>query len=693
MLYEMTRALRWKVPTQWKAITQRASIIACVPLLTNCASSVAPVGDAMSDGSDVSTPPIDTGICPIGTTSCGGMGCVNLETDHTNCGACANACPAIVNSTASCAMSTCSFACNPGFALFAGRCIAVGAFPRPIHPLSLGDVSLLRPTLRWELPVGTDGAAVEICRDRACTMVIESMRVLGTSVRPTMALPPRSAVFWRLRAVVGESTMTTYSATWLFHVPARDNSGAIDTSSHAHLDVNGDGFDDVAVGATYASPAGRFHAGMASVYHGSAVGIPRTPALVLEGVAEGASFGWSVSSAGDLNGDGFGDLVVGAIGGGAGSARVYHGSARGLAREPVRVIEGRMAGDAFGWSVASAGDLNGDGFGDLVVGAFLADPGGRDRAGTASVFHGSAAGVPLEPVSVLEGVAASDQYGWSVASAGDVNGDGFGDLVVGAGRASPGGRMEAGTASVFHGSAVGIPRVAARAYEGDVGALFGWSVAGAGDVNGDGFDEVVVGAPSGGWNGIWAAGTAAVFHGSAAGTALAPTQVIGGNAQFFGESVASAGDVNGDGFDDLVVGGSRGGLGDQSDVGRAIVYQGSVIGIANAPARVLDGTNYGRFGHSVAGAGDVNGDGFDDLVVGASLATVAGRVRAGAASMFHGSAIGIPRTPALVLEGVETYAEFGWSVAIAGDRLWHRRPRWVANWFNVRATSRHHQRG
>ena len=83
-------------------------------------------------------------------------------------------------------------------------------FARPIAPLSLGDVSLRRPTLRWELPAATDGAVVDLCRDRACTMVIETLRAPGTSVRPTMPLPPNSAVFWRLRATRGVDVSATF---------------------------------------------------------------------------------------------------------------------------------------------------------------------------------------------------------------------------------------------------------------------------------------------------------------------------------------------------------------------------------------------------------------------------------------------------------------------------------------------------
>jgi hypothetical protein len=226
------------------------------------------------------------------------------------------------------------------------------------------------------------------------------------------------------------------------------------------------------------------------VFLGSASGVAAAPARVLEGVAAGDTFGRSVASAGDVNGDGFADLVVGARyadpGGrsNAGTASVFLGSASGVSAMPARVLEGAEAGDFFGSSFASGGDVNGDGYADLVVGAMYATPGGRIGAGTVSVFHGSASGVGAAPARVLHGVAAHDVFGGSVASAGDVNGDGYADLVVGAPGASPGGRQSAGTVSVFHGSASGVSAMPARVLEGAASRdHFGSSVASADTVN------------------------------------------------------------------------------------------------------------------------------------------------------------------------------------------------------------------
>ncbi|MDO9019094.1 MAG: FG-GAP-like repeat-containing protein [Deltaproteobacteria bacterium] len=654
----------------------------------------------------VDTPPVP---CDADTIRCGAT-CVDTTTDVSHCGACNRACEA----TWSCVMGAC--ACAAGQHPVGTVCVADDA-PRPIAPISLGDVTQRRPTLRWALPPGVDGAVVELCRDRACTSIIETLRVTGTSARPTADLPARSTVFWRMRGRVGAVERTGASPTWIFHVPARSASTTVDTSFNPHFDMNGDGFDDIVVGARTAMPGRPHRVGTASVYYGSATwtqppaGTARTPDRLFEGGPTGDYFNdnFTVAGAGDVNGDGYADLVLGrasADPGGrtsAGTASVFYGSATwtrpaaGIALTPDRLLEGAAAGDYFGHSVAGAGDVNGDGYADLVVGAYSADPGGRYEAGTASVFYGSAtwtqpvAGTARTPDRLLEG-AVRNAFGFSVAGAGDINGDGYADLAVLALLAVPG--ESASAASVYHGSATWTQPAAGTASTPDRFLLdegstaLNPSLASAGDVNGDGYADLVIGAGGANPSGRFSAGKASVYYGSAtwtqpaAGTARTPDRLLEGAASGdgFGSSVASAGDVNGDGYADLVVGAYGADPVGRLGAGTASVFYGSATwtqpasGTARTPDRLFEGAAAGdTSGWSVAGAGDVNGDGYADLVVGAFRADPGGRDAAGTASLFYGSATwtqpaaGTARTPDRLLEGAAADGWFGVSVASADD--------------------------
>jgi len=213
-------------------------------------------------------------------------------------------------------------------------------------------------------------------------------------------------------------------------------------------DVNGDGRTDYIVGAYNAGPrdingAG---AGAAFVYSGA------TGAVLYEkhGAAAGDQFGFSVAGAGDVDGDGRPDFVIGAhaAGFGAGAAFVYSGATGALLYQK----SGGAPGDLLGYSVGSAGDVNGDGRADFIVGANAADPGGRSAAGSAYVYSGATGGLLLR----RDGAAAGDQLGISVAPAGDANGDGKFDVIVGAGGASPGGNLGAGSAYVLSLTAPGV---------------------------------------------------------------------------------------------------------------------------------------------------------------------------------------------------------------------------------------------
>ena len=358
---------------------------------------------------------------------------------------------------------------------------------------------------------------------------------------------------------------------------------------------------------------------------------------------------------GDVNGDGKADFIVGAYlddpaGGGtdAGSAYVFSGADGTLLYH----VTGDTAGDQFGVSVSMAGDVNGDGKADFIVGAWFDDPGGLGSAGSAYVFSG-ADGTLLYHVT---GDTGFDNFGVSVSMAGEVNGDGKADFIVGAYGDDPSGLGSAGSAYVFSGA----DGILLYQMTGDTAVdLFGYSVSGAGDVNGDGKADFIVGAYGDDPGGLGSAGSAYVFSG-ADGTLL--YQVTGDTASdFFGRSVSGAGDVNGDGKADFIVGAYRDDpVGGGTDAGSAYIFSGAD---GTLLYQVTGDTTFDQFGISVSGAGDVNGDGKADFIVGAQLDDSGGLGSAGSAYVFSGA----DGSLLYQVTGDTTFDLFGGSVSGAGD--------------------------
>lgn len=442
-----------------------------------------------------------------------------------------------------------------------------------------------------------------------------------------------------------------------------DGFGSTVISVASAGDVNGDGYTDVIVGSSNYDNGG-IKEGAIFLFHGSITGVLDANAdSVLESNMSQALFGESVASAGDVNGDGYGDVIVGAptlrnSSGARGAAFIFHGSANGIVGVDLTAAAIKIKSDEdfseLGHSVAAAGDVNGDGFDDVIIGA---NRYGANSEGAAFVFHGSENGVIGNTLQLANATITSDQVtaslGFSVAAAGDVNGDGFGDVIVGA-SLYDNGETDEGVAFVFNGSATGIvgtgPATADARLESDRAfSRFGQSVSSAGDVNGDGYDDVIVGAwryqspPIGD-------GAAFIFHGSASGVAsgspVSANTVLRSDKQSdsFGLSVASAGDANGDGYSDVIVGAPRRrnslALGNNLR-GAAFIFHGSAGGVISnvagaADTRLLSDQSNSSYGSNVASAGDVNGDGFSDIIVGRSSSFVGG-----AAFVHHGSPSGI----------------------------------------------------
>jgi hypothetical protein len=386
--------------------------------------------------------------------------------------------------------------------------------------------------------------------------------------------------------------------------------------------VNGDGYADIIVGA-YAWDDGQTNEGGAWVYHGSATGMISAPAWYKDSGHADVWFGYSVGTAGDVNGDGYSDVIVGApywTDGQTdeGGAWIYYGSSSGTISAPAWYKQPDHAGAHFGFSVGTAGDVNGDGYSDVIVGSPDYDHPTTDE-GLASVYHGSASGVSSTPAWFGQGDFEDAQYGYSVSTAGDVNADGYSDVIVGSPYWSDDANLNEGRAWVYLGSSSGLNSTASwHAESNKFDARMGWSVSTAGDVNGDGYSDVIVGAPY--WsNGQSAEGRVWVWHGSASGlhTSAAWAKESDQSGAYYGYSVATAGDVNGDGYADIILG-APSMTGSVTDEGTTRVYCGSATGLLTTYSWKGEGGQGGAwYGISVSTAGDINGDGYAEVLVGA----------------------------------------------------------------------------
>ncbi|MBZ0268671.1 integrin alpha, partial [bacterium] len=435
-------------------------------------------------------------------------------------------------------------------------------------------------------------------------------------------------------------------------------------------DVDGDGYADVLVGAPSYDGAA-LNGGRVYLYRGAPAGPAAAPDQIIDGTQASATFGCCVARAGDVNGDGYDDVIIGARGWdgaemNAGRAVVHHGGPAGLDSLPSWTLDGTQDNEALGWSVAGAGDVNGDGYADVIVGAFFHD-GALDDEGAAWIYPGSATGVESTPIWFARGGQAGATFGWSVAGAGDVNGDGYADVVVGA-RYFDGALSNEGRAFVFLGAASGMDSTAARTADGgQANAYFGWSVASAGDVNGDGFADVVVGAYQADVQ--WLDdGEARIYLGGPAGTAAEPAWTASSLQQgaAFGWSVAGAGDVDGDGFGDVVVGAHFHDDG-QDNEGAAMLFRGG----AEAPSAASWWKGSGgpaavSYGFAVGFVGDVNGDGYTDVLVADPLADVVSAGE-GRADVFFGAALGPDTSPAWSTGGSQAGESWGRAACGAGD--------------------------
>lgn len=397
-------------------------------------------------------------------------------------------------------------------------------------------------------------------------------------------------------------------------------------------DVNGDGYADPHFGAIGWNAGD--DTGAAYLFNGSADGTATTYTNRITGNAAGDILGQATTTA-DVNGDGFSDLLIGAPGAGAGAGefRIYYGSASGISETPSATFPG-SATEALGCAIGNAGDTNGDGFDDIVVGAIMYNGAGSER-GAVYVYTGSATGLPTTPTQTLVGTANDDHLGIFVAGQGDVNGDGFDDIIA----STRNEVTDANNAYVYHGAAEGVGTTANTTLTGPIKSYFGWTSYIAGDFNGDGYDDVAVGAP------VEASeqGAAYIYYGSETGIPTTEDKkYLGADKYVFG-ILAPAGDVNGDGFDDLAIGE----ITFNSEKGHAFLYLGSASGLPDAASTEFNspGDNEQIFGIPIPGL-DTNGDGFSDpIFTGPGYNNTSEK---GAGYIYPGSASGPGTTPVQV---------------------------------------------
>jgi hypothetical protein len=418
-------------------------------------------------------------------------------------------------------------------------------------------------------------------------------------------------------------------------VHLRDEAGAAGLSLGAAVDAlgdqDGDGRPELLIGAPGYQQSGQ-DAGRLSLWFGSdrfALNADRTWVG-----APGERFGHAVAAVGDLDGDGREDFAVGAPdadNAGADAGRVYIF----LGADPLPgaadiVLDGPQPGGRFGWSIAGLGDFDGDGRDDLAVGAPYTST-AHLQGGAVYVYFGGSGGVPTTPDLVLSSHLAYEHLGWSVAGPGAFLGGGVATLAAGAPSHDTAASAIAGAVYIYRGSSVPNPGPDATAdlvLRSDAATTadneFGFSVAAVGSFDGDGDPDLAVGAPFYDGSGI-NRGRVEIFFGGADADDASDRHADGPSSYSrFGWSVAGAGDITGSSLADVLVGAPY----DDtlaSDAGRAFLWPGGYGDIADADVLpAVDRTGLvaataadDLFGYWCAGAGDVDGDGDDDYLVGA----------------------------------------------------------------------------
>jgi hypothetical protein len=488
-----------------------------------------------------------------------------------------------------------------------------------------------------------------------------------------------------------DTNLGSVNASFLGEV-AGDGAGLSVSSAG---DVNGDGYDDLLIGAAFNS-AGGTGAGQAYLILGKPSGWAMDTSLAnadasFLGEKPNDMAGDVVSGAGDVNGDGYDDFLIASPanpdGGGdhAGQTYLIFGKASGWAMDTglgsaSASFWGEDAWDYSGSALAPAGDVNGDGFDDFLIGASWDGTTGA-MAGITYLIFGKASGWAMDTdlstaTASFTGEATMDSVGSYLSPAGDVNGDGFDDFLIGAASNDENG-ANSGQTYLILGKASGWTKLkglanADASFQGEAASDYSGSVGGPGDVNGDGFDDILIGARSNSAQANMAGQTYVIF-GKASGWAM-DSKLANANASFWGEvandgsgtSVDIAGDVNGDGYDDILLGASGSG----SSAGQTYLVLGKPSGWAmdtkllNANASFIGEASSDYSGQVISSAGDANGDGYDDLLIGAYQNDASGSAAGQAYLVFPDA-----NTKPTVINSVKAYSDETFTQQMAAGKV------------------------
>ncbi len=487
---------------------------------------------------------------------------------------------------------------------------------RLIGPPGLSTVADRQPRLSWSGNVS--GLTLRVCRDRGCTAQVYAALVNGTEHQVTAALVP-GVYYWNLRRL---DSGVVVSATWQFRVPNVSSRRPGAPTGVSHRDMDNDGFADIALGAP--GPLGGTAGGSVQVHFG-AESPSMAPGLTRAGPpgTSGIGYGWSLAW-GDFNGDDLADLAVGSFDGMSnpqGSIEALYAGANRTIRTSSRVLAVGVVAPYFFPASMATGDLNGDGLDDLAVAA-------AGGVGQVQIHLGDTIGLSASPSLVIPGpLGRPSAFGATTAVLGDVDGDGYGDLLVSDGCDAPTNDGDPpvctpsarGRIHIFFGRATWTMVDSVRVtIEGDSMGRLGRSVAPAGDVNGDGYADFIASGTAGVDEAL--TGTVHLYYGRSRAQWSQPVRpavsLVGTpGSQMLGVCVAAA-DVNRDGYTDILAG-APGREGNAANYqGRVMLWLANATGGYNAVAERLPVNTFGGlYGQVVAAPGDVNGDGFADVLV------------------------------------------------------------------------------